>query len=169
MSRLTKSYPNGFITLDASQFPPIAQEVLDIEIKNSPPFMAAVKELKKYEDAAESCPLSAVPQNLIDFYQENISRNFITPHELDNIKFWLDKVDAEVILWAMRQAADYKKPSWKYIEGILKNHFNAGRTTLAAVQDAQRTYKSQQDAPSSVYDDSNFDYAGLEKLMQEKG
>lgn len=167
--RYTKAYSNGFITLDASQFPPIVQEVLDIEIKNSPPFMAAVKELKKYEDAAESSPLSAVPQNLIDFYQENISRNFITPHELDNIKFWLDKVDADVILWAMKQAVEYKKPSWKYIEGILKNNYNVGRTTLAAVQDAQRTYKAQKDAPSSVFDDSGFNYDEVEKLMQKKG
>lgn len=114
-------------------------------------------------------PPVAVPQNLIDFYQENISRNYITPRELDNIKHWLDKVESEMILWAMQQAADYKKPSWKYIEGILKNHFNAGRTTLAAVQDAQRTYKVQKDVPKGVYDDSNFDYAELEKIMQEKG
>ncbi len=55
------------------------------------------------------------------------------------------------------------------IESILKNHFNAGRITLAAVQDAQRTYKVQKDVPKGVYDDSNFDYAELEKIMQEKG
>ena len=113
-------------------------------------------------------PSAVVPQNLIDFYQENISRNYLTPRELDNIKFWLDKVDEDVILWAMQQAVDYKKPSWKYIEGILKNHFNAGRTTLVAVKDAQRTYKVQKDAPKGVYDDS-FDYDELEKIMQEKG
>lgn len=167
--RLTKVYTNGFVTLDAAQFPPIAQEIIDIEIKNSPPFSAAVRELKKYEDEAEDSLLSTVPQNLIDFYQENISRNFITPHELDNIKFWLDKVEADVIMWAMQQAVDYKKPNWKYIEGILKNHFNAGRTTMTAVNDAQRTYKAQKDAPSSVYDDSDFDYEDLEKIMLEKG
>ena len=113
-------------------------------------------------------PSVVVPQNLIDFYQENISRNYLTPRELDNIKFWLDKVDEDVILWAMQQAVDYTKPSWKYIEGILKNHFNAGRTTLVAVKDAQCTYKVKKDAPSSVYDDS-FDYDELEKIMQEKG
>lgn len=28
MSRLTKVYPNGFITLDASKFPPIDQNAL---------------------------------------------------------------------------------------------------------------------------------------------
>lgn len=111
---------------------------------------------------------AVVPQNLIDFYQENISRNYLTPRELDNIKFWLDKVDEDVILWAMQQAADYKKPSWKYIEGILKNHFNAGRITLVAVQDAQRTYAVQKDAPKGVYDDSDFNYAELEKIMQDK-
>lgn len=116
----------------------------------------------------ESNMSSAVPQNLIDFYQENISRNFITPHELDNIAFWLDKVDADVILWAMKQAVDYKKPSWKYIEGILKNHFNAGRTTLAAVESASAGYKAQQSDSESVYCDNGVDYDELEKLMREK-
>lgn len=113
-------------------------------------------------------PSAIVPQNLIDFYQENISRNYITPRELDNIKHWLEKVDADIIMWAMQQAVDYKKQSWKYIEGILRNHFNAGHTTLKAVQDAQRTYKAQKDAPSSIYDDSSFDYDELEKIMRKK-
>lgn len=116
----------------------------------------------------ENNTASSVPQNLIDFYQENISRNFITPHELDNIKFWLDKMDTDVILWSMKQAVDYKKPSWKYIEGILKNHFNAGRTTLAAVQSASAGYKAQQSDSESVYSDSGVDYDELEKLMREK-
>ncbi len=42
MSRLTKVYPNGNVTLDASQFPPIAQNVLDSEIVNSEPIKAAI-------------------------------------------------------------------------------------------------------------------------------
>lgn len=168
MNRLTKVYPSGYVTLDASHFPPYSQDTLDREMNAFEPFRIAVEALKKYEDAAESKSPSDSLQQVITFYQENISRNFITPHEMDNIKFWLDKVDADVILWAMKQAVEYKKPSWKYIEGILRNNYNAGRTTLAAVQDAQRTYKAQKDAPSSVYDDSGINYDELERLTQGK-
>lgn len=50
MDRLTKQYSNGNITLDASQFPPIAQEVIDSEIRNSQPIKAAIKRLAEYED-----------------------------------------------------------------------------------------------------------------------
>lgn len=112
--------------------------------------------------------LVAVPQDLIELYQDNISRNFITPKEIDNIEFWLDKVDADVIRWAIGQAVDHKGYSWSYIEAILKNHFNAGHTTLAAVQEAQRSFKAQKDQPQSIYKDDNLDYDELEKIMREK-
>lgn len=124
--------------------------------------------VNKSKGNESSIPTAVVPQNLIDFYQENISRNFITPFELDNIEFWCDKVDADVILWAMQQAVGHKKTNWKYIEGILKNHYNAGRTSLMAVQDAHKNFKAQKGQPSSIYSDDDFDYDGLEKIMQNK-
>lgn len=52
MTRLTKRYPNGNITLDAEQFD-IDQTVLDTEINNSEPIAAAVKRLAEFEDAEE--------------------------------------------------------------------------------------------------------------------
>ena len=80
---------------------------------------------------------------------------------------WLDDVDADMIEWAIREAAEHNKRNWKYIEGILRNHFNAGRTTLAQVQDAQRNFK-RPDADLGVYKDDDLDYDELEKIMQEK-
>lgn len=61
MNRLTKSYPNGFVTLDASQFPPIDQAVLDSEIRNSEPIRAAVERLAEYEDAEKKGLLLRLP------------------------------------------------------------------------------------------------------------
>ena len=129
-----------------------------------------VKESKvnksKVKETIEAPPV-AVPQSLIDHYQENISCNFITSIELDNLEFWLTRVDADMIEWAIREAAEHNKRNWKYIEGILRNHFNAGRTTLEQVQDAQRNFK-RHDADLGVYKDDNLDYDELEKIMQEK-
>ena len=85
----------------------------------------------------------------------------------ERLEDWLDDVDADMIEWAIREAAEHNKRNWKYIEGILRNHFNAGRTTLSQVQDAQRNFK-RQDADLGVYKDDNLDYAELEKIMQEK-
>lgn len=121
----------------------------------------------------ENNTASSVPQNIIDLYQENISRNFITSIELDNLEFWLTRVDVDMLEWAIKEAVEQSTPSnnkrsWKYIEGILKNHFNAGRTTLAAVEASSSGYKARQQDSESVYSDSGVDYDELEKLMREK-
>lgn len=175
MSRLTKVYPNGNVTLDASQFPPMSQETIDGEIRNSIAFSEAVKRLAKYEDKEYGKAQNIVPPKLyneelsrvIEVYQQNIA--FITSIVRQSMSDWLDSMDADVIIWAIGEAVKNNVRSWKYIEGILKNHFNAGRTTIEAVKASRRSFKAQQETPSSVYDDSGIDYAELEKLMQNMG
>lgn len=49
MKRLTKKYPNGFITLDASAFPQ-TQETIDCEIRNHDFVKAAVEKLYEHEE-----------------------------------------------------------------------------------------------------------------------
>lgn len=120
------------------------------------------KEDKTTED--NTAPPVAVPQNIIDTFQNNIAP--LTPIVMQAIEDWLDDVDARMIEWAIREAAEHNKRNWKYIEGILRNHFNAGRTTYEQVQEAQRNFK-RPDADLGVYDD-NLDYDELEKIMQEK-
>ena len=121
------------------------------------------KEDKTTED--NTAPPVAVPQNIIDAFQNNIAP--LTPIVMQAIADWLGDVDAEMIEWAIKEAVSHNKRNWKYIEGILRNHFNAGRTTLEQVQDAQRNFK-RPDAELGVYKDDNLDYAELEKIMQEK-
>lgn len=118
----------------------------------------------KVKETIEAPPV-AVPQNIIDAFQNNIAP--LTPIVMQAIADWLDDVDADMIEWAIREAAEHNKRNWKYIEGILRNHFNAGRTTLAQVQDAQRNFK-RSDADLGVYKDDGLDYDELEKIMQEK-
>lgn len=124
--------------------------------------------VKKSKADESNAPPAAVPQNIIELYQENISRNFVTRVELDNLEFWLTRVDADMLEWAIREAAENNKRTWKYIEAILNNHFNAGHTTLAAVRESQRSFKAQKNEPESVYGDSGLDDAELERIMREK-
>lgn len=63
MSRLTKRYKNGNITLDAAQFPPIDQTALDSEIMNSEPIRSAVKRLAELEE-------KQIPQKLTEHEDE---------------------------------------------------------------------------------------------------
>ncbi|MBQ8301022.1 MAG: DUF4373 domain-containing protein [Clostridia bacterium] len=115
----------------------------------------------------ESNMTTAVPQELIDSYQNNITRKRVTPKELDNLEFWCERVNSDVIEWAIGEAVGHNAPMWNYIEKILENHFNAGRTTLAQVKDAQRSFRNN-GAELSINNDSGLDYDELEKIMQEK-
>ena len=56
MSRLTKVYKNGKVTIDAEKFPPITQEAIDREVFNSEPIRTAIERLAEYEDRdAKGC------------------------------------------------------------------------------------------------------------------
>lgn len=132
-----------------------------------PPNIIEKKKNRKEDKTTEdnTAPPVAVPQNIIDAFQNNIAP--LTPIVMQAIADWLNDVDADMIEWAIREAAEHNKRNWKYIEGILRNHFNAGRTTLAQVQDAKRNFK-RPDTDLGVYKDDNLDYDELEKIMQEK-
>lgn len=49
---LTKKYNNGFVTLDAKKFSPVAQETIDREIKNFEPMKIIIDE----EYGLSHCP-----------------------------------------------------------------------------------------------------------------
>ncbi|MCH5210414.1 MAG: DUF4373 domain-containing protein [Oscillospiraceae bacterium] len=108
---------------------------------------------------------SAVPQSIIDLYQNNIAP--LTPIVFHSIEDWLESMDADVIEYAIKEAAAHNKRNWRYIEAIIRNHFNAGRTTFAAVEDAARNRK-RPDADASFNNDDGVDYDELEKIMREK-
>lgn len=174
MSRLTKVFPSGFVSLDAAQFPFMTQNEIDDEVKNSPLLSTVIKELRKYEnnifgEAEHTAPARLYNDELkkvIGVYQGNIAP--ITSIVSQSISDWLEHMDAEVIIWAITEAVKQNKRSWKYIEGILKNHFNAGRTTLAAVQSANSGYRAQKNDGESVFGDNGVDYDELEAIMRGK-
>lgn len=55
---LTQKYKNGFITLNAEKFSPVAQETIDREIKNFEPMKKAIEKLYEYEQ--EDIPMKII-------------------------------------------------------------------------------------------------------------
>lgn len=168
--RVDKPSPSNIIPYDSESCNIIRgtfQEHSPNVPRTLPPNIIEKKKNRKEDKTTEdnTAPPVAVPQNIIDAFQNNIAP--LTPIVMQAIADWLDDVDADMIEWAIREAAEHNKRNWKYIEGILRNHFNAGRTTLAQVQDAQRNFK-RPDADLGVYKDDDLDYDELEKIMQEK-
>lgn len=124
-----------------------------------------VEESKVKEKKAEERELPRLPVRIVKLYENNIAP--LTPITLQGLDDWLNAMSEDVVEYAISEAVKNNKRNYKYIEAILRNHFNAGRTTLAEVQSAKRAYKGNENE-LSINRDDNLDYDELEKIMREK-
>ena len=124
-----------------------------------------VEESKVKEKKVEEMELPRLPVRIVKLYENNIAP--LTPITLQGLDDWLNAMSEDVVEYAISEAVKNNKRNYKYIEAILRNHFNAGRTTLAEVQSAKRAYKGNENELSINRDDS-LDYDELEKIMREK-
>lgn len=124
-----------------------------------------VEESKVKEKKVEEKKLPRLPARIVKIYESNIAP--LTPITLRGLDDWLNDMSEGVVIYAIEEAVKNNKRNYGYIEAILRNHFNAGRTTLAEVQGAKRAYKGNENELSINRDDS-LDYDELEKIMREK-
>lgn len=124
-----------------------------------------IEESKVKEKKVEERELPRLPVRIVKLYENNIAP--LTPITLQGLDDWLNAMSEDVVEYAISEAVKNNKRNYKYIEAILRNHFNAGRTTLAEVQSAKRAYKGNENELSINRDDS-LDYDELEKIMREK-
>lgn len=124
-----------------------------------------VEESKVKEKKVEERELPRLPVRIVKLYENNIAP--LTPITLQGLDDWLNAMSEDVVEYAISEAVKNNKRNYKYIEAILRNHFNAGRTTLAEVQSAKRAYKGNENE-LSINRDDNLDYEELEKIMREK-
>lgn len=123
-----------------------------------------VEESKVKEKKVEERELPRLPVRIVKLYENNIAP--LTPITLQGLDDWLNDMSEDVVIYAIEEAVKNNKRNYRYIEAILRNHFNAGRTTLAEVQGAKKTYHKGN--AQSVYDDNGVDYDELEKIMRER-
>lgn len=123
-----------------------------------------VEESKVKEKKVEERELPRLPVRIVKLYENNIAP--LTPITLQGLDDWLNDMSEDVVIYAIEEAVKNNKRNYRYIEAILRNHFNAGRTTLAEVQGAKKAYRKGNE--QSVYDDNGVDYDELEKIMRER-
>ena len=123
-----------------------------------------VEESKVKEKKAEERKLPRLPARIVKLYQNNIAP--LTPITMRGLGDWLNDMSEDVVIYSIEEAVKNNKRNYRYIEAILRNHFNAGRTTLAEVQGAKKAY--HKGTEQSVYDDNGVDYDELEKIMRER-
>ena len=124
-----------------------------------------VEESKVKEKRVEERELPRLPVRIVKLYENNIAP--LTPITLQGLDDWLNAMSEDVVEYAISEAVKNNKRNYKYIEAILRNHFNAGRTTLTEVQSAKRAYKGNENE-LSINRDDNLDYDELEKIMRDK-
>lgn len=123
-----------------------------------------VEESKVKEKRVEERKLPRLPVRIVKLYENNIAP--LTPITLQGLDDWLNAMSEDVVEYAISEAVKNNKRNYRYIEAILRNHFNAGRTTLAEVQGAKKTYNKGNE--QSVYDDNGLDYDEMERIMRER-
>lgn len=123
-----------------------------------------VEESKVKEKRVEERKLPRLPVRIVKLYENNIAP--LTPITLQGLDDWLNDMSEDVVIYAIEEAVKNNKRNYRYIEAILRNHFNAGRTTLAEVQGAKKTYNKGNE--QSVYDDNGLDYDEMERIMRER-
>lgn len=96
-------------------------------------------------------------------YENNISP--ITQVVRESINDWLSRVESDVIIWAIQEAVKLNKRNWKYIEGILRNQFNAGNKTLADIKNGEKSSVRVKTAEFEVNKPSEYDHAALERQI----
>lgn len=92
------------------------------------------------EAADEKSPLGRV----MSFYLDKINATPSTT-SVELLQGYLDVLDADVIIHAMEAALDEQKPTWPYIQGILRRYERERLTTMSAVLESERRHRERKE------------------------
>lgn len=81
-------------------------------------------------------------QKIVKFYEENIT--LITQFVSEDIDKYLEDLDADLIIEAMKEAVTRNNRNWHYVTGILNNCINQRIKTVAEFKRSQEEFKEQQ-------------------------
>lgn len=93
---------------------------------------------KENEKVSDSCVDGL--QKIIDFYNNNIG--MLTPYGLEILKSYLEDMDYDVILLALKRAVEANIKTIQYIKGTLNNWKNQGVRTLIQAQEENERFKN---------------------------
>ena len=97
-----------------------------------------IKSNKIKENNTKQNALPSAVVMIHNAYENHIGN--MTPNIADSINEWLNKVDGSLILYSISEAVSHGNAFWSYCEGIIRNHYAAGRLTWDAAQKAKSPY-----------------------------
>lgn len=78
-------------------------------------------------------------QKVIDFYNDNIG--LVTPYTLEILQDYMQEMDSEVIIFAMKKAVEANIRTMQYIKGTLNNWSKQGIKTLLEAKEESEKFK----------------------------
>ncbi len=115
------------------------------------------------QNASESCVDGL--QSIVDFYENNIG--LLSPYGLEIIKSYLEKMPADVVIYAIQISIEANKKTIQYIKGILNNWEKAGIKTLVEAKEESKNKTKKTEKKNNFterkYDDLNDFYVNIKK------
>lgn len=94
--------------------------------------------------------------NLIDVYDTfNNEIHQMTPTDCEKINYFLDKMDSNIVIEAVREASTLNKRSTKYIEAILSNWLKSGVTNMDSLCEYRDEYAKFKSRGSKTINEEN--------------
>lgn len=80
--------------------------------------------------------------SIFEFYEQN-GFGALSPYIAEKIGAWIDDLNEELVLEAMKLAIEHNVRSWKYVESILKNWHNKNLKSINDVMADQKRFEEK--------------------------
>lgn len=99
------------------------------------------KEETKEEAASCSSDKKVVEENPIAFYEQNFG--VLKPFVAEGINAWIEDLNAQLVIKAMKIALEKNAPNMSYIQGILRDWHAKGYKSIIDVEVAQTQFRKK--------------------------
>lgn len=105
--------------------------------------MKEKEETKTKEEAAASCSRDkkVAEENPIAFYEENFG--VLKPFVAEGINAWIEDLNAQLVIKAMKIALEKNAPNMSYVQGILRDWHAKGYKSITDVEAAQAQFRKK--------------------------
>ncbi|MED1404299.1 DnaD domain protein [Bacillus mycoides] len=117
------------------------------------------KEKEKQQQEERASAEDVVEANPISFYEQNFG--FITPFIADGIHAWIDDLNAELVVKAMKIALEKNTRNMTYVNTILRDWHLKGLKTVADIEAADKAFRTQRLAKAQQTTPAPYQQKGL--------
>lgn len=103
-------------------------------------------EINNIDDDKEEQP--AAKTSAFSFYEQN-GFGTLSPYVAEKIGAWIDDLNEELVLEALKLSTENNVRNWKYVETILKNWHNKNFKSLADVEADRKRFEAQKQQKNS--------------------